>query len=129
MLVHMSASKALVADDEPYVLALLSRILGKSGWEVATVASHDEVVSEIQQNPAQFQLMILDVEMPGVPVEETIARVRESGYEGGLYLSSGMPAGERKQELEKMTSGSFLTKPYDPHLLAKRVEEWKAIEA
>ena len=121
----MDAPKALVADDEPYVVTLLSRVLGKNGWEVITASSHSEAASTVQKSPEAFRLVILDVEMPGPPVEETITTIRAAGFTGGLYVSSGMTAGERKESIESMIDGAFLTKPYDPHLLAKRVESWK----
>ena len=69
-----------------------------------------------------FDLVILDVVMPGRSCPDTMAHIRERRPEAKVLLSSGYTADTNVAELLRDPRLKFLRKPYDPQelLLAVR---------
>lgn len=58
-----SVRRALVIDDEPPILALLSRLLERRGYSVVTAASAEEAETRLGRGP--FSIVLCDVRMQG----------------------------------------------------------------
>lgn len=57
--------RALLVDDSPFFRNLLSPLLSVSGWEVVTAESADAAL-QLRDNGANFDVIISDIEMPGM---------------------------------------------------------------
>jgi DNA-binding response OmpR family regulator len=68
--------RILVVDDEPSVRELLERILRSRGFEVKTADGGEEGLELAQRE--RFDLILLDVMMPGVDGKEVCARLKVS---------------------------------------------------
>jgi DNA-binding response OmpR family regulator len=68
--------RVLVVDDEPSVRVLLERILRSKGFEVKTAEGGQEGLELAQSRP--FDLILLDVMMPGLDGKEVCARLKAS---------------------------------------------------
>lgn len=60
----MEKKKILLADDEPDIVLILKRYLEHDGYEVTTCSTGREALDAV--NAAKFDLIILDVMMPGM---------------------------------------------------------------
>src|SRR5271154_5482371 len=85
-----SAAKILVLDDEPFMLKLLSRMLANMGF--TSIAIYDNGPSALQQvknADTTPDLILLDLNMPGMDGVEFVRHLSELHYTGTLILVSG----------------------------------------
>ena len=98
--------RVLIADDEPSVLQLLSDLLAAhGGFEVATVASGQEVLDRLATFPAD--VVLLDILMPGMSGNDTLSELRARGFQVPAIAITGAP--------DKVSTGflAVLSKPID----------------
>jgi len=68
--------RILVVDDDPHVARTLVDLLGFHGHEAERAESGEQGLERLQQKA--FDLVILDVRLPGMSGFETCARIRET---------------------------------------------------
>ena len=109
---------ALVVDDDPKVLGVLSKALSRAGFTVleATDAASGLVVARRQKDP--IHVLCTDCLMPGIPVRQLIEGFREL-HRGRVLVCSGYAPAETGVSLE--TVDDFLPKPLVGDELVERV--------
>ena len=113
------APHLLVVDDDDRLRALLLRFLRKEGFAVSAVTDAAEAARLLKL--FIFDLIILDVMMPGESGLSLAGRLRQSG--GGtpiLMLSARAEALDRVSGLES-GADDYLSKPFEPKELLLRV--------
>ena len=70
----------LLADDDPSVLQLLGLALGRAGHTVTTARDGTEAIAALETQ--RFNLLVLDIMMPGATGWEVVARAIEGTPEG-----------------------------------------------
>lgn len=116
----------LIADDEDYVLKLITRLFAKQGWEITEASSFYEVLNVVDQHPDRFDVLVLDIGMPGPSAEETLKRIREANCHSHIVLVSGFPEDNRIRNLVDLCHGSFISKPFSLSSLLERVQDLMA---
>lgn len=111
--------QVLVVDDEDAILEFVSYNLRKEGYEVLTATDGDEAVRLAEQNP--FDLVILDIMLPGMDGFEVCRRIRAHSEVPLLFLSA------RDTELDKVVGlelggDDYLAKPFGIRELQARVK-------
>ena len=66
--------KVIITDDDPSVRQALGHVLDEEGYQVVTAASGDEALQRLVTD-APFDLMLLDLNMPGKSGWDTFERV------------------------------------------------------
>ncbi len=111
--------KILVAEDEKRIATLLGEELRERGFEVVTVNRGDEALEQASQG--FFDMLVLDVMMPGLDGFEVVERLRRRGV-GSLILMltarDGVP--DRVKGLE-LGADDYMTKPFSVDEVAARV--------
>lgn len=112
--------KILVADDEALIRRLVCDFLHKSGYETIEAVNGAEAI-EIFKNNKDISLVICDIMMPEADGWEVCKRIRETSSVPILMLTA------RSQEFDELMSfesgaDDFVTKPFSPTVLVKRVE-------
>ncbi|MFT3666036.1 response regulator [Piscinibacter sp.] len=112
-------TRVLVADDEPDLRALLERYLGDHGLAVRTVdgaAAVDRLLAR-----ERFDLLVLDVTMPGEDGLALCRRLRAAGETIPILMltARGDPL-DRILGLE-MGADDYLAKPFTPRELLARI--------
>lgn len=64
-MVTQAPARVLYVDDEPTLLYLMSRALGKLGIPTQGVATAEEALATFQREPQAFALVLTDFSMPG----------------------------------------------------------------
>ena len=117
--VATGTERILVAEDEPSVRALVKRILDRAGYEVVAVESGEAACQRAAQEP--FQLVILDVVMPGMTCQAALDRLKILLPQARFLLSSGYTAETNVAALLTGAAHELLRKPYDPDGLLRAV--------
>jgi PAS domain S-box-containing protein len=71
-----SSGHILVVDDEPLVRSSIATALEINGLDVSTAGSGDEALTVLARTRG-IALVLLDINMPGMPWRETLAAIRE----------------------------------------------------
>ncbi len=109
----------LVADDDPDILHLVTRILERSGHLVVGARDGQEAVRALfDRRP---DLVILDVNMPGLDGWEVLERTREVSDVPVLMLTA---ASDELDKVRGLRGGAddFVTKPFGRQELLARVD-------
>lgn len=112
-------ARILVVDDEDSILQFVSYNLKKEGYEVECVHDGDEALAAFESQP--FDLVILDIMLPGTDGYEVCRRLRARSAVPVLFLSA------RDTELDKVVglelgADDYLAKPFGIRELTARVK-------
>lgn len=110
----------LVADDEPLMLASLSRLLSAAGYRVQTARNGAEAVRCLETSP--FDLVLLDLMMPGLSGHEVMDHMQEKRIDTCIIVVSGDASIESAISALRRGAYDYLRKPYDPDEILKRVQ-------
>ncbi len=112
--------RILAVDDEPDLRALLRILLKGKGYDVVEAATGDEAV-ELLRRDRRFDLVIMDVMMPGLSGVEACARIREFSTVPMLFLTA---KGTMQDKAVAYDAGGddYLVKPFSQGELMMKVE-------
>jgi Response regulator containing CheY-like receiver, AAA-type ATPase, and DNA-binding domains len=79
--------RVLVVDDEQNIRLTLQALLSRAGYAVTTAATGEEAVALFEREP--FDLMLVDLQMPGMKGMEVVAKVREAGHDAIIIVLTG----------------------------------------
>jgi DNA-binding NtrC family response regulator len=119
-----STIRILVVDDEKIIRDGSSRILAKEGYEVITAGSGEEALERYDREP--FDLILLDVKMPGMGGIETLRKLKEIDPGLTVLIVTGYPSTETAVKAIKLGAYDYVTKPFTPDVL--RVAVNRALE-
>ncbi|HEY0105636.1 MAG TPA: response regulator [Rhizomicrobium sp.] len=108
----------LVVDDDERLRGLLQRYLSSNGYRVTAAA--DAADARALMKSIAFDLLVLDVMMPGESGFELTRSVRENSQVPILILTARGEADDRIQGLE-LGADDYLPKPFEPRELILRV--------
>ncbi len=116
----MQQGSILIVDDEPGIRQLLSQILTDEGYEPSAVASGEEALELVEGE--LFDLMLLDLWLPGIDGLEVLKQLREAGHGLPVIVISGHASGEQAVAAVRHGARDFLEKPlsYDRVVLSVR---------
>ncbi len=108
----------LLVDDEAMIVQIGRLTLERAGFEVVTAADGAEAVEAFRNRAGRFDLVILDVTMPGMSGRDAFRQLVELDPGVKVLLSTGFTT-EDLTELDGAVG--LLTKPYRPHELLAAV--------
>ncbi|MEJ5229068.1 MAG: response regulator [Pseudothermotoga sp.] len=111
----------LVVDDERNVRSLIKRILEERNHTVTAVATAEEALVEMRRQP--FDLMTLDLRLPGISGIELLRRMQQEGREMPILIVSAITNAIPVVEAMKSGASDYLSKPFPAQDLVKKVEE------
>ncbi|MCB8874555.1 response regulator [Acidisoma silvae] len=120
----------LLVEDEPLIREIMAESLADGGFEVIQVASGDEAVALMDQQPQPIEALVTDFHMPGqADGAEVAAQARIHYPQLPVIIASGRPD-VIARVWDPELGYRFLGKPYLPrHLLAMLREALSASHA
>ena len=112
------APHLLVVDDDSRIRTLITRFLSENGFRVTAAASAAEARKKLAI--IDFDLLVLDVMMPGESGMEFTADLRRTSHVPILMLTARSETESRIRGLE-LGADDYLAKPFDPRELLLRI--------
>ncbi len=122
--------RILVLDDEPFMLMLLARQLANLGFtQVDTCDNGQTALERVDDAVLAPQLILCDLNMPGMDGMEFARKLVEHGYTGSLILVSGedertLHSARTLVQAHHIEVLGSLQKPVLPQALFQLVERW-----
>ena len=114
--------KILVVDDSIAIVNSLQAILGISGYKVETSFNASEALRKIHKN--DYDLVICDIEMPGLSGLDFLQRVRQD-FDRNLdvILMTGYLEHDYFIEAIRLGASDFIRKPIDTKQMIRSIQE------
>jgi DNA-binding response OmpR family regulator len=124
---HASSSprgRILVADDEPHIRRILTTLLEAASFEVDPVSDGPTALEHLQSDEG-YDLVLLDIMMPGATGLEVLDRMRSLEHRRGVPVVILTAKGQDADRDEAFNLGAddFVTKPFSPKKLLARIDE------
>jgi two-component system KDP operon response regulator KdpE len=110
--------RVLVVDDQPKVLKFISIDLRLHGYDVITIGSGEEALEIVKSD--RPDIMLLDIIMPGMDGFEVLRQLRGFSQLPVITISA---SATNYTEAIKLGANDFLTKPFQPDDMIKRIQE------
>ena len=104
-------AKILVVDDEEVVLRSCQRIL-RDDYAVQTVQDGFAALKKVDEE--DFDILLLDVMMPGMDGLELLQQVKECHPEIDVIMMTGLSEIQTAVKAMKLGAFDYLSKPFDP---------------
>ncbi len=82
--------RILVADDELFILEIMTDMLESLGYEVETAEGGKQAIELFSQTPDQFDVVIADLTMPKVTGTQLAIKIKEIRSDIPIILTTGM---------------------------------------
>ncbi len=123
MVASSDTPRVLVVEDDLALSEVVCAFLGGEGYDCVPAFSGTEALLRAERaGEAAFDLVILDLMLPGVPGEELIGRLREAGVVAPVLVTSAKDAVRDRVTALRLGASDYLVKPFDLDELLARVE-------
>lgn len=110
--------KILLVDDEKKIATVLKAYLQQEGFQVTTAANGMVALTLFKEN--QFDLVILDLMLPGLSGEEVCREIRKISSTPIIMLTAKVEEEDRIKGLG-IGADDYITKPFSPREVVARV--------
>ncbi|MEZ4387370.1 MAG: PAS domain S-box protein [Candidatus Krumholzibacteriia bacterium] len=104
--------RILLVDDEPAIVELVERMLGKLGYAVTTCDGSAAALALLRSRPEDFDLLITDQTMPGMTGLALATAVLRERPGMPIILCSGYSETVDEASVRAAGIGAYLAKPY-----------------
>lgn len=112
--------KVLIVDDEASIRTLVEYNFGRAGFDVETVGDGQTAYELLRTNWKQFDLVVLDLMLPGMDGMEVCRRLRQENVVVPIIL---LTAKDEEVDLVlglELGADDYVTKPFSPRELIAR---------
>lgn len=99
----------LLVDDEERFRTTMSKMLTAEGLQVAAVGSGAEALEQLKSRP--FDVVVLDVRMPGMSGIEALAEIKKINPQVEVIILTGHASVDTAVEIMKLGGFDYLLKP------------------
>ena len=114
-----SAIRILLVDDESAIRRALRPPLVELGFQVVDVSRGEEALQMLRAGG--FDVVLLDVNMPGIGGIETLRRIRAFAPRLPILMLTVRDAEEEKVEALELGADDYVTKPFSTRELVARI--------
>ncbi len=111
--------RVLIADDDPPTRDMLSRVLADADYEV--VLAPDGQIALDRLETQEFDLILADINMPGVNGIVMLDRMMKSGITTPVMMLTGVEDGEAEATCLRLGAADYVRKPVRRDVLLLRV--------
>jgi DNA-binding response OmpR family regulator len=113
--------RALVVEDDPDIVELVTLYLSKEGFAVESIGDGREALARARATP--FDLLILDLQLPGLDGLTLCAQLRSEGSARNVPVVMLTARGDETDRIVGLEMGAddYIVKPFSPKELVARV--------
>ena len=122
----LAGVRVLVADDSEINLEVARRVLELEGAQVSLAMNGQEAVDQLLARPAEFDVVLLDLQMPVLDGFDASRRIRSGlGLHDLPIIALSASTLSSEMELAKRAGmNDFVTKPFEAAQLIGRIRRW-----
>jgi len=109
--VHGKGKHVLYVDDESAIVSLMKRMLERRGYRVSGYTDPREAVAAVRANPAQFDLAVTDLNMPGMSGLEVSQALKQIRADLPVIMASGYLTEELRTNAPSAGVSHLIYKP------------------
>lgn len=107
----LPGTTALIVDDDPDIVQMLKVLLTDLGFCVRSADNGADAIAQAMQSPPD--VLLVDVEMPGLSGNATVYQLRTRGYKGRIVTLSATATTAARDASLRAGADFYLTKPLD----------------
>jgi CheY-like chemotaxis protein len=108
----------LMADDDAVICSVIEALIRHRGHTVDVACNGEEAIKLFALQPARYDLLITDHEMPLVTGLELVRHLRKHGFSGGVIVVSEILRPQISLAYKYRPIDTILRKPFNAALLA-----------
>lgn len=116
-----SPKHILVVEDERHLAVGIKYNLEAEGYRVTTLSDGSSALSLIENDPGVFDLLVLDLMLPGVNGYTVCESLRSKGWDRPVLILSARTLAEDRKRGFDVGANQYLSKPFDLDELLSRV--------
>jgi len=130
----LTGMSALVVDDEEFMLDFLCMAVEKSGvGNVISATSGAEALDQVEDSQQMIDIIVCDLQMPGMDGIEVMRQLANDGFSGGIILVSGedkriLKTAESMAEVRGLKVIGSLCKPMPVHEIISLMNKYAVAE-
>jgi two-component system cell cycle sensor histidine kinase/response regulator CckA len=113
----------LVAEDQPAILEMTSRMVQAYGYEVLSAPSSTKLLELAQKHPGRIVALLTDLVMPGMDGQALAAAVKALQPQVKVLYMTGYPEGLMEPDGSLKPGVQLLAKPFTRMALGEKLEE------
>jgi DNA-binding NtrC family response regulator len=114
--------KVMVVEDDEDVARAIARKLGLDGHEVELAREPRSVMARLDADLADWDVVILDVGLPGISGIEVLKHFRAVGSASSVVMLTGDRTAATATACMRFGAFYYVTKPFEPHQLSAVVQ-------
>jgi DNA-binding NtrC family response regulator len=124
-----ASARVLLVDDDAALTFLVQRVLTRAGHDVAPFSDPAQALRAFQARPQDFDVVITDVSMPGLPGPALAARLRAIRPDLPILMVTGYVRAEDAEAARRLGDVDVVQRPpaldgylalVEPYALARR---------
>ena len=119
--------RLLLVDDEEQFVLNLSKVLITRGFDVSIAMSGYEA-TEAVQSQVKFDVVVLDVKMPGMDGVEALGKIKELSPDTEVIMLTGNATLDSGVQAIRKGAYDYLMKPCDIEVLTRKIREAQGVE-
>jgi CheY-like chemotaxis protein len=118
---HTGSGRILLVDDEPELIEAESTLMQRIGYQVTATDSGLGALRHLSENPYSFDLVMIDMVMPGMGGRELYGHIRRILPEMRILISTGFGDASEAADLLSHKQTGMICKPYTAEALSEKI--------
>lgn len=118
-----SRLRAIIADDTPVMIDLLTETLRQLDVDVVATAA-DGTAAEQLLKETDADIAFLDIEMPGQSGLDLLGKVREAGLDIFCVIVSGQSSFDTLKQAMDLGAGGYVVKPFSAQKISQMLDTY-----
>ena len=128
-ILHAGKGRILLVDDELELLQAGTALMEGLGYSVTAIDNGSDALEHLSKNPNSFDLIILDMIMPGMGGRELYGHIRRLFSDTPILLSTGFSDAAGTTEILSHRRSDIICKPYTAESLSKKISKMMTLNS
>ncbi len=115
-----NSTNLLVVEDEELIRTMIKLNLEKAGYGVTSAVDAETMLTAVDER--QYDLILLDIMLPGMSGEEALTVIRNRGIDTPVIMVTAKTDTDTKVNTFDLGADDYIAKPFDMKELLARVK-------